>query len=155
MIFISSYLIVGFCTVVKSIIKPIVFGVSKKKGMTQGMCRQSRGLTDWQKGKQFEPFWSLELHLLIMSVDLLLLFSDWITADVLKLIAQKGQELLKSQHIQPHHSLKIKAHKKSHIIDEYTNEKEEYQDCHGYSVSYLCTCAAPASLKRGNLEAYL
>ena len=101
---------------VKSIIKPIVFGVSKKKGMTSinSTCRQSRGLTDWQKGKQFEPFWSLELHLLITSVDLLLLFSDWITADVLKLIAQKGQELLKSQHIQPHHSLKIKAHKTTH-----------------------------------------
>ena len=89
---------------------------------------------------------------------------DWITPDVLKLIAHKGEALLKEGKVtelpaaSAYDTLIIPSKSKPtkpHIIVVYPNGKVECQDCQGYSASYLCAHAVAASLKRGTLEAYL
>ena len=84
---------------------------------------------------------------------------DWITPDVLKLIAHKGEALLKEGKAASAYDTLIIPSKskptKPHIIVVYPNGKVECQDCQGYSASYLCAHAVAASLKRGTLEAYL
>ena len=89
---------------------------------------------------------------------------DWITPDILKLIAHRGEELIKERKVtvlpaaSAYHTLIIPSKSKPtkpHIVVEYANGKVECQDCQGYSASYLCAHAVAASLKGGNLEMYL
>ena len=88
---------------------------------------------------------------------------DWITADVLKLIANKGEKLAKEGKVtelpatSAYDTLIIPSESKPtkpHIIVMYANGKVECQDCQGYSASSLCAHAVAASLKRATLEAY-
>ena len=88
---------------------------------------------------------------------------DWITPDVLKLIAHKGEAVLKEGNVtelpatSAYDTLIIPSNSKPtkpHIIVVYPNGKVECQDCQGYSASYLCAHAVAASLKRGTLEVY-
>ena len=89
---------------------------------------------------------------------------DWITPDVLKLIAHKGEAVLKEGKVtklpaaSAYDTLIIPSNSKPtkpHISVVYLNGKVECQDCQGYSASYLCAHAVAASLKRGTLEVYL
>ena len=89
---------------------------------------------------------------------------DWITPDVLKLIAHKGEVVLKEGKVTElpatsvYDTLIIPSNSKPtkpHISVVYPNGKVECQDCQGYSASYLCAHAVAASLKRGTLEVYL
>ena len=89
---------------------------------------------------------------------------DWITPDVLKLIAHKGEAVLKEGKVtelpaaSAYDTLIIPSNSKPtkpHISVVYPNGKVECQDCQGYSASYLCAHAVAASLKRGTLEVYL
>ena len=89
---------------------------------------------------------------------------DWITPDVLKLIAHKGEAVLKEEKVtelpaaSAYDTLIIPSNSKPtkpHISVVYLNGKVECQDCQGYSASYLCAHAVAASLKRGTLEVYL
>ena len=89
---------------------------------------------------------------------------DWITPDVLKVIAHKGEALLKEGKVtelpaaSAYDTLIIPSKSKPtkpHIIVMYPNGKVEFQDYRGYSASYLCARAVAASSRRGILEAYL
>ena len=89
---------------------------------------------------------------------------DWITPDVLKLIAHKGEAVLKEGKVtklpatSAYDTLIIPSNSKPtkpHIIVVYPNGKVECQDCQEYSASYLCAHAVAASVKRGTLEVYL
>ena len=89
---------------------------------------------------------------------------DWITPDVLKVIAHKGEAVLKEGKVtelpaaSTYDTLIIPSNSKPtkpHISVVYLNGKVECQDCQGYSASYLCAHAVAASLKRGTLEVYL
>ena len=75
---------------------------------------------------------------------------DWITADVLKLIANKGEKLAKEGKVielpatSVYDTLIIPSESKPtkpHIIVMYANGKVECQDCQGYSTSSLCAHA--------------
>ena len=89
---------------------------------------------------------------------------DWITPDVIRLIAQKGEHLQREGKVtqvptaSAYTTLIIPSKSKPtkpHIIVVYPNGKVECQDCQGYSASSLCAHAVAASLKLGTLEAYL
>ena len=89
---------------------------------------------------------------------------DLITPDVLKLIAHKGEELMKEEKVTELPAASAYATfvipskskpTKPHIVVEYANGKLECQDCQGYSASYLCAHAVAVTLKRGTLEVYL
>ena len=86
---------------------------------------------------------------------------DWITPDVIRLIAQKGEHLQKEGKVtqvpaaSAYTTLIIPSKckpTKRHIIVVYPNGKVECQDCQGYSASSLCAHAVAASLKLGTLE---
>ena len=89
---------------------------------------------------------------------------DWITPDVIRLIAQKGEHLQRKGKVtqvpaaSAYTTLIIPSKSKPtkpHIIVVYPNGKVECKDCQGYSASSLCAHVVAESLKLGTLEAYL
>jgi len=89
---------------------------------------------------------------------------DWITQDILKLIAYSGEELIKEGNVtelpaaSAYRTLIIRSKSKPtkpHIVVEYANGKVDCQDCQGHPASNLCAQDVTASLKGGTLEMYL
>ena len=89
---------------------------------------------------------------------------DWITSDVLKLVAKKSENILKQGKVtelpaaNAHDTVVIPSTSnptKPHIIVLYANGKVECQDCPGYAASSICAHAVAASMTKGNLDVYL
>ena len=86
---------------------------------------------------------------------------DWITSDVLKLVAKKSEETLKQGEVtelpaaNAHDTAVIPSTSnptKPHIIVPYANGKVKCQDCPGYAECSISTHAVTASMKKGNLD---